>query len=583
MRRGLILGAVVLAGAGAAAWALLRTEPRPAATDETAAAIEDPAAPPPAADGVAGLAVVEGLDPAAIPGGTGASGKPWWETPAPPLTPAQQAALDALIARLADTDFHVRIRALRELGRWHRYAEKAIPILLEVLHDERREIREAAAWVLSSSGPATVPGLLRLIAGDDPAAAASAASAVRAWPGIAATAVPVLAEALGRADRDLGIALVRCLRLFGADARFAVPALIGALSHDSVGVRRETVVALGELGLELPTVLPAFLRILANPDDNEDVRATVAIVLGRLGPEAAVAIAALTRAAEGEAYGPRLAALEALAALGTTAVAAVPALLRLAPTDDARVRLLAVRALGAIEPARPEVIAALTLRLKDEDGVIAGEAACGLVWGGKPGWDALVAGYSDPEAAFGAMRASVHDSRPRSPREALDLCCALIDDGRPPLDRVGRNGVRSLWRQDEALVPIMVRRLETARTREDREFWIEKLAGLGGGFPRASQALVSALSDPQMAAFALRLAQGLDVKTLETARPRIEELARTGDDETRSIAKEVLLRLAAAKKPKPTEPAPSVPPTLTVPPPAPTVPPPPPPPKSRDR
>ncbi len=614
MTRGAFVLAVLLAVGGAAAgWALTRgtAGPPPGASPPPEYVMADaPAlaenAPPP---GVPGLGTARGSDGAAGKDPAAAS-RAYWDAPLAPLTAAQQAALDGLIARLADPNLQVREDALANLMRWGRYAEKGLAALLEVLRDERGRVRQSAAAVLGCVGPVAVPGLLRIVAGDDAGWSAGAIGALRAWPGTAAAAVPALAQALKRPERDVRFAAARALRGYGADARFAVPALVEALSGDpSRGVREEAAVTLGTLGLELPTVVPALVGIIANPDDDEDVRATAGMVLGRLGPDAEPAVGALGRMAEGEALGPRLAALDALTALGRTASAAVPALLHLLTSDDEQFRRSAVWALATIDPASPDAIAAFTRSLRDQDGRVAQGAAVGLLWAGLAGWDVLAAGLDDAAAEFGVRTAPYSPPPGRPVRERLDFCCALVDDRRPFLAEIGRRALSVLWGLDATCVPLVTGRLLAAKTPEERCFWIDMSMREGNDLAAAAPVLVRMLDDPDPRVWfsaaratssgavprsvavmekvfaglseparvfaALEAIRWLDAKTLEPAVPRIREIAKSGDGRAKAAAQAILDRLA--RPPGRVSP-------VAVPPPTPGVPPPPPAPtKIRDR
>jgi len=62
---------------------------------------------------------------------------------------ADAAEVDALVARLADPDWNVRLEACRALGRMGRRAERAAPALQELITDDNGDVCNAAAAALS--------------------------------------------------------------------------------------------------------------------------------------------------------------------------------------------------------------------------------------------------------------------------------------------------------------------------------------------------------------------------------------------------------------------------------------------------
>lgn len=79
------------------------------------------------------------------------------------------------------------------------------------------------------------------------------------------------------------------LQELGPEAAPALPDLIAALSDADLGFRTHTVLALVGIGADAVSPL---LEALATPD--EDLRKAIVVTLGRLGPQAAPAVPALT-------------------------------------------------------------------------------------------------------------------------------------------------------------------------------------------------------------------------------------------------------------------------------------------------
>jgi hypothetical protein len=103
--------------------------------------------------------------------------------------------------------------------------------------------------------------------------------------------VPELIGALHNDDCSVRVNAVCDLARLGPDSSEAVPALIDALEDRDWVVRVAAITALGEIGAAARNAVPALIEAL----EKEDVCASAAIALGRIGPEAGPATEALTR------------------------------------------------------------------------------------------------------------------------------------------------------------------------------------------------------------------------------------------------------------------------------------------------
>jgi HEAT repeat protein len=176
----------------------------------------------------------------------------------------------------------------------------------------------------------------------------------------------------------------------GATAASAVPALVAALKDEHVEVHWYALDALGRIGSAPTTAVPALVDELTNPRTNRYSRRVAARALGRFGPLAAEATAALTtdldaedhelaveaalalwrvsadrrardaldRLIDGTKDPAAFSACLALAQIGREASPSIPTLLAALTGTDADVRRAAGRALGAIGPAALEPRAA---------------------------------------------------------------------------------------------------------------------------------------------------------------------------------------------------------------------------------
>lgn len=155
-----------------------------------------------------------------------------------------ERALPVLTAAL--TDGGARWQAALILGGMGAAAEPAIPALLEAMTREivHRPARTPAscAQALARIGPATVPGLVRLLEHEDLAVRASAAYALAAQGAAAAPAVPGLCRLLDAGDGEVGVLACQALGAIGRDARPAMPRLVG-LSETGTGYLRAAALA----------------------------------------------------------------------------------------------------------------------------------------------------------------------------------------------------------------------------------------------------------------------------------------------------------------------------------------------------
>jgi HEAT repeat protein len=158
------------------------------------------------------------------------------------------------------------------VGRIGAPAREAIPSLVRNVGRERdldRAIAAAVQEILNApDGPGNLPGLLRQLRNSDPAARLKA---------------------------------VKKLIALGPDGRAAAPALTDALSDPDPDVRRLAITALIAVqpNVRLPeAAITVFVTDLQDPD--EGIRLRAAKELGRFGPAALSAVAALQAAARND-------------------------------------------------------------------------------------------------------------------------------------------------------------------------------------------------------------------------------------------------------------------------------------------
>jgi HEAT repeat protein len=181
----------------------------------------------------------------------------------------------------------------------------------------------------------------------------------------------LLARHVGKesdADKEQCRRAAQALGRFGPGAKQAVPLLVQALQSPSPEVREFAVDALGRIGLEPQTVVPAILAEADLPPEHINYkplapfRRLAARALGRFGPEATAAVPLLEMALQNEDPLYRVQAALALWRISQhpQAIPALRAALKRNESETAFEAVLAVAEIGAgAKAAAPDLIEAL--------------------------------------------------------------------------------------------------------------------------------------------------------------------------------------------------------------------------------
>jgi len=211
------------------------------------------------------------------------------------------------------------ISALRAFGP---KAKSAIPILTEIVRDNKPLVAEQAAGALFGIGDDALPALKELLKAEKPGARAHAIRAI--------------------------FSLVQKKPA----AKEVAPLLVDLFKNDpDVNVRSRAATGLGHLAVESKTVVPLLAAGLK--DQNEDLFLSCAQALGQFGKEAETAVPEMIAAAKNKDRDEYVRALciRALADIGPDAKEAVKDLIDLAQKDSSKeVRRVAVYALSKIDP-----------------------------------------------------------------------------------------------------------------------------------------------------------------------------------------------------------------------------------------
>jgi len=190
-------------------------------------------------------------------------------------------------------DLHrVTFEIIRRIG------PPAIPMLVELLRDERASIRASAADAFIDLAPDTEPvqpALRRALNDEDSMVAGDAARALGALGPRASPSVGALVKALSHEDPYVRIYAAEALASIGPKAAAATGDLARAIYDPVAGVRWAACEALAGIGPAAASAVPDL--ILALEDGYRYVRIFAAGALGSIGPKASPALEALKKAA----------------------------------------------------------------------------------------------------------------------------------------------------------------------------------------------------------------------------------------------------------------------------------------------
>ena len=231
-----------------------------------------------------------------------------------------------------------RLETLNEIGRYGPEAKDAVPVLLKLLGDADPEVKRTAMATLSKVGTAGKEHVELL--------------------------VPLLKDAGFPAGRQFAL---DALAVLGADARPALPALLGLLQDMTPATRLKAIGIVAAVGADAKaTAFTPLLELLRDPD--AEVAKAAADALSKLGKPTKSELPTLTTFVSDKGEPVRRYALLALTDLGDEARPALPAILHVLEKDpSAPLRLLALEALLKVQPAGKALIEPLSLALKDAD------------------------------------------------------------------------------------------------------------------------------------------------------------------------------------------------------------------------
>ena len=180
-----------------------------------------------------------------------------------------------------------------------RIGPPAMPLLVDLLRDERVSVRRTAVDALIDLAPHTEsiqPALRRALSHEDSDVAGDAARALGALGDKASPSVGALVKALSHEEPHVRIYAAESLASIGPKARAATGDLAKAVGDPIPGVRWAACEALASIGPAALAAVPQLIDALT--DEFLYVRIFAAGALGSIGPKAQTAREALTAAAK---------------------------------------------------------------------------------------------------------------------------------------------------------------------------------------------------------------------------------------------------------------------------------------------
>jgi HEAT repeat protein len=191
---------------------------------------------------------------------------------------------DKLIAQLQNPDVEIRRAAARALSQQTKVDNRGIVALTKTVADTDAEVRRLSINALGKIGPAaesSLPALITALKDPEPSLRLRAALAIQKIDPKNLKFAPVLEGAMRAGDGRILLEV----GAMGKDGVWAVPTLIGLLSHESAKVRALAAQTLGRIGPAASDATAALQRILQDP--NAAVHGAARDALARLQAQSA--------------------------------------------------------------------------------------------------------------------------------------------------------------------------------------------------------------------------------------------------------------------------------------------------------
>jgi HEAT repeat protein len=287
-----------------------------------------------------------------------------------------QAAARTLMAALSSRDVKLR-RAGAGGFRWYgRYAQPAVPMLVDAIEDTDPEVRAGAVDSLAFL-PAEIGGTMepamRLFRDTDASVRQAVIGTLGFFGKRARAAAPAMVGLLVDEDEDVRREARQTLGWIGPAA---VPELAAKLKSNNVRMRRAVAEPLSEFYKYCPAAVVALMEALRDPD--VEVRRNAASAFGMYGRQAKPALPLLIQALKDVDADVRSSAAHVLGNLGPDAVTAIPTLIKTLEDQEAKVRRYAVSALATLAGQDARMVPHFVKALTDQDDDVQTEALAAL-------------------------------------------------------------------------------------------------------------------------------------------------------------------------------------------------------------
>lgn len=269
--------------------------------------------------------------------------------PAQPIEPDEQSRLEAAMRTLEklgnSPEWDAKCAAIRTIRAFGKKAELALPLLLNVLKDEKPDgnrwlVRSEAICALAAIGPETLPDIQAELQHPDLHVRQATAYALEQLASQSEAAAALLEDAVVDQTQPW-LVRAEAARSLVAAGREAVGAFEAALKDENASVRATAAESLGRLAPDSRAAIPSLRAALA--DQDWLVRSAAVYALGQMGPEV---IPDVLAAMQDKHSGVRLAAEHALRELRTENERAIQSALK---RQNGAVRAAAARAMSAAE------------------------------------------------------------------------------------------------------------------------------------------------------------------------------------------------------------------------------------------
>lgn len=369
--------------------------------------------------------------------------------------------LPMVLVQLKDPeeDEEIKERLLEGIGAMVPQCQEGLRILLQFLQASDGKVARKALSLFKGENFADHE-ILRSLIGllSSPESALSSREIIQTVSSFGERVLPFLEPLENSLDEKTQIWVQWAICHIKVDPAMALTRLGRFLYNENWPIRREVVVALGEVG---PPVIPTLLQALK--DDQEEVRREALRVIGNLAPESSSAVPYLIGAIHDPEISVREEANRALGKMGAFAASAVSDLSQALYDEEAKVRKSAVMALGKIGSEAASVAPSISQALYDEDGDTRKFAALTL---GKLGYLArgvvsvLIRTLKDPLRQVRAAAARAIGEIKPSDESAVEPLLELLEDSQEEVKTEAISALGKLGKAAAGAAPRLLQMME---------------------------------------------------------------------------------------------------------------------------